>query len=39
MLEQEESKIRPIYDLILSMPDASPGEILKALHPEPEAKT
>ena len=38
MLEQEESKIRPIYDLILSMPDASPGEILKALHPEQEEK-
>ena len=30
-LEEEESRIRPIYDLILARPEASPEEILQAL--------
>ena len=30
-LEEDESRIRPIYELILARPEASPEEILKAL--------
>ena len=31
-LEQEEAEILPLYDLVCSMPGASPDEIMKALH-------
>ena len=31
-LEKEEAEIRPLYDLVCSMPGASPEDILMALH-------